>query len=293
MQIATMATTAGQRSRVNVGVCLQFVAIAAIVAILYRTVIADLATEWWTEEASSYGMLVPPVALFIAYQRRRLILSHPAKTDARGLCLLAVACIVFLVGGLAAEFFLSRISFVLLLAGLTWTFWGWARFRTLLFPFILLATMVPLPAIVFTAIASPLQLFASAVATNCAQWLGVSIYRDGNIIYLANTSLGVAEACSGLNSLSSMVVASLLLGFIENLSVLGRILLFALSIPLAVFVNVVRVTGTALLADHEPAFAMGFYHTFSGWLVFVVGFGFLWLVAKLLCWTRKSPRAYV
>jgi exosortase len=189
---------------------------------------------------------------------------------------------VFLLGGLAAEFFLSRISFVLVLAGLTWTFWGWARFRTLLFPFILLATMVPLPAIVFTTVAAPLQLFASALATNFAQLLGVSIYRDGNIIYLANTSLGVAEACSGLNSLSSLAVASLLLGFLENASWAGRALLFALSIPLAILVNVIRVTGTAVLADHKPAFAVGFYHTFSGWLIFIVGFGMLWLLAKLV-----------
>lgn len=289
--LATSATTV-HHSRVNTMVWLEIAALAAIVAALYWTIIPDLAVEWWTEDASSYGMLVPPMAMFIAFQRRRLTLSYPAEPDVRGIWLLALACVVFLLGGLAAEFYLSRISFVLLLAGITWTFWGWARFRTLLFPFVLLATMVPLPAIVFTAIASPLQLFASAVATNAAQWLGVSIYRDGNIIYLANTTLGVAEACSGLNSLSSMVVASLLLGFLENMRLSGRVLLFVLSIPLAVLVNVLRVTGTALLADYQPAFAMGFYHAFSGWLVFVVGFGMLWFAARLISRSTRAS-AYV
>ena len=290
MQIAASATTVKQSLHVNTAAYLQMALLAIIVVALYRTVITDLAVEWWTEDASSYGMLVPPIALFIAFQRRRLTLAHPTEPDRRGIWLVGLACMVFLLGGLAAEFFLSRISFVLLLAGLTWTFWGWARFRTLLFPFVLLATMVPLPAIIFTAISSPLQLFASAIATNFAQWLGVSIYRDGNIIYLANTSLGVAEACSGLNSLSSMAVASLLLGFLEGPSGMGRILLFLFSIPLAVLVNVIRVTGTALLADYNPAFAMGFYHMFSGWLIFVVGFGMLWLLAKLIfrC-IRKKP----
>ena len=66
--------------------------------------------------------------------------------------------------------------------------------------------MVPLPAIVFNALSGPLQLFASNVATALAQGLGVAVYRDGNIINLANISLGVDEACSGLNSLSSMMV---------------------------------------------------------------------------------------
>jgi exosortase len=234
-------------------------------------------------------MLVPPLALYIAYQRRETTLSEPAESDSRGLWLVGLACLFLLCGNLAAEFFLSRISFVVLLAGLTWTFWGWSRFRTLLFPLILLGTMVPFPAIAFTSIAAPLQLMASSVATSLAQLLGVSVFRDGNIIHLANTSLGVAEACSGLNSLSSLMVASLLLGFLENASILGRALLFALSIPLAIAVNVVRVTGTAVLADYQPAFAMGFYHMFSGWLVFVMGFATLWLIAKLIFrWTRTT-----
>ncbi len=234
-------------------------------------------------------MLVPPMALYIVYLRRKITFSIPARPDLRGLWLVSLSCFVLLLGQMAAEFFLARISFVLLLAGLTWTFWGLPRVKTLTFPFILLATMVPLPALIYNSVAAPLQLFASAAATDLAQFLGVSIYRDGNIIHLATTSLGVAEACSGLNSLSSLLVASLLLGFLEEASLLGRILLFVLSVPLAIAVNVVRVTGTALLADYRPEFAMGFYHMFSGWLVFIVGFGMLWLLGKVLFrWTAKS-----
>ena len=164
------------------------------------------------------------------------------------------------------------------------------RLRALGFPLLLLATMVPLPTLVWNALATPLQLFASSVATDLAQALGVSIYRDGNIIHLANASLGVEEACSGLHSLSALLVASLLLGFLERATILGRILLFLLSVPLAIAVNVVRVTGTALLADYRLEFAMGFYHSFSGWLVFVLGFGTLWLLGKLLFkLTSKNP----
>ncbi len=120
--------------------------------------------------------------------------------------------------------------------------------------------------------------------------LGVSIYRDGNVIHLANTSLGVEEACSGLHSLSALIVASLLLGFLERASMLGRVLLCMLSIPLAIAVNVVRVTGTALLADYRLEYAMGFYHSFSGWLVFILGFGTLWALGKLLFrMTHRNP----
>lgn len=118
-----------------------------------------------------------------------------------------------------------------------------------------------------------MQLFASRVATDLAQALGVTVFRDGNIIHLAQISLGVAEACSGLSSLSAMVVASLLLGFLAEASIPGRILLLVLSVPLAIAVNVLRVSGTAVLADYQTEFALGFYHAFSGWLVFLVGLG--------------------
>jgi exosortase len=287
------ARAVGITRTVNVPGWLQAAALIVLTGVMYRNVLPDLAAEWWTQDSSSYGMLVPPVALFLAWQRRHVTLSQQGRLDGRGLWLVGLASLVFLIGNLAAEFFLSRISFVLLLAGVSWTLWGAPRTRTLVFPFLLLATMVPLPSILFTAIAAPLQLFASSVATSLAQWIGVSIYRDGNIIYLANTSLGVAEACSGLNSLSSLAVASLLLGFLEVSSTAGRILLFLLSAPLAVAVNVVRVSGTALLADYQPEFALGFYHLFSGWLIFIVGFGALWLLAKLIFrWTRVKAPAY-
>ena len=264
-------------------------AIVGLIGMLYAAVIPDLAAEWWTEESSSYGMLVPPMALYIAYLRRQVTFAIPAEPDSRGLWLVFLACLTFMVGHLAAEFFLSRISFVLLLAGLTWTFWGGGRFRTLIFPFVLLGTMVPLPTLVYNALTTPLQLFASRVATDLAQMLGVSIYRDGNIIHLATTTLGVAEACSGLNSLTSLLVSSLLLGFLADAPLVGRILLFFLSVPLAIGVNVIRVTGTALLADYRPELATGFYHMFSGWLIFLLGFAILWALGKLVFrWPRSK-----
>jgi exosortase len=281
MQVGTAVQPATSQGR-SVFTWAAFAAVVGLISALYVNVIADLAQEWWTVDASSYGMLVPVITGYIVYLRWGLTARTPVRTDLRGLWLTAFACVLFLLGRLAAEFFLSRVSLVVLLAGLTWTFWGLPRFRTLIFAFILLSTMVPLPAIVYNLIAAPLQLFASAMATDLAQAMGASVFRDGNIIQLAKTSLGVAEACSGLNSLSALAVASLLLGFLEDATVLGRIALVMLSAPTAIAVNVVRITGTALLADYRVEFAMGFYHLLSGWLVFVIGFGLLWAMAKVL-----------
>src|ERR1051325_7442705 len=234
--------------------------IASLIAALYVEVIADLAVEWWTVPSSSYGLLIPPLAFYIAHIKRKTLYALPAEPDLRGLWLTGLACLILLGGHLAAEFFLARISIVVLLAGVAWTFWGKRRLKALAFPLCLLATMAPLPGIVYNAVAVPLQLFASAAATSVAQALGVSIYRQGNVIQLANTSLGVAEACSGLQSLSALMVGSLLVGFVEDASIQGRVILFLLSAPLAILVNVLRITGTAVLADYRLEFALGFYH---------------------------------
>jgi exosortase len=256
--------------------------IASLTGILYLDILVDLANEWWTQPEASYGLLIPPFALYVAYLKKNETLSLPAQPSSAGLMLIALACLVLITGKLASEFFLTRISFVPMLGGLVWTFWGFARFRSLAFPLILLLTMVPPPVIVYNAAAAPLQLLASRIAADLAQFVGVSIYRDGNIIHLANTSLGVAEACSGLHSLSALIVASLLLGFLENGSLWARVMVVVLSIPLAIAVNVLRVTGTAILADFHSEFALGYYHAFSGWLVFVLGFALLWLVSKII-----------
>ena len=261
---------------------LQLAVLAALVYVLFWGILVDMANDWWNEPAWSQGMLLPPLALYIAWINRESITRCPALGDVRGLWLTGLACLTLLLGKLSAEFFMMRIAFVILLAGLVWSFWGAGRLRMLRFPLLLLATMVPLPVTLYNSLAAPLQLFASDMATRFAQFVGISVFRDGNIIQLASISLGVEEACSGLNSLSALVVGSLLLGYVVCTKLSSRGVLVLLSIPLAIAVNVVRVAGTAIIADYDQAFAMGFYHAFSGWLVFVGGFGFLYLLAKML-----------
>jgi exosortase len=255
---------------------------AVLIWILFGTILIDMARDWWNEPAWSQGMLLPPLALYIAWMNRSETLKYDAVSDRRGLFLVGFACCVLILGKLASEFFLMRFAFVLLLGGLTWTFWGLPRLRSLLFPFLLLATMIPLPVMVYNSAAAPLQLLASDLATHIAQGFGISVFRDGNVIQLAGVSLGVAEACSGLNSLSALIVGSLLLGYLLCSRTISRVLLFVAAIPLAICVNIMRVAGTALLADYNQEFALGFYHSFSGWLVFVAGFGLLYLSARAL-----------
>lgn len=256
--------------------------VTALISLLFWNVLADMANDWWIVPAYSQGMLLPPLALYVAWINRRRTLSCAATADNRGLLLIAFACCTFILGTAASEFFLMRFSFVILVTGLIWTFWGMRRLQTLGFPLLLLATMVPLPTLLYNSLAAPLQLLASDIAARIAQAFGISVFRDGNILQLAGLSLGVAEACSGLNSLSALIVGSVLLGYLLCTGWAARVILFIAAAPLAVAVNIVRVAGTAILADYHQEFAMGFYHSFSGWLVFVAGFGLLYVLALAL-----------
>jgi exosortase len=259
---------------------LQAVLIGVPAIFLYWRVVSVLVGDWW--EDSSHGLLIPPVVLYVVWLRRQALLRIPPVPNARGILLLCFGCGLLLAGELSAEYFISRLSLVIVIAAVLWTFWGTARVRALALPLLLLLTMIPVPLLVYNSLALPLQLFASAVGASVAELAGVSVFREGNVIHLAQVSLGVAEACSGLRSLGSLVVMGLLVGFIQCRRVHSRVALVLAAVPIAIVVNVFRISGTAILADYNYRLAMGFYHTFSGWLVFLAGMALIFVAGRIL-----------
>ncbi len=265
--------------------------VTALLVALYWDVVSDMAMVWWTDPAYSHGLLIPPLALYIAWIQKDDILAAPVRPSPWGLWLTGLGCLVLLAGKLGAEFFLTRESLVIILAGVVLTYWGFERLKKLTFPLILLATMVPIPTIVYNKLAAPLQLFSSWVASGALELMGIPVFRDGNVMNLPEISLGVAEACSGLRSLSSLTVLALVVGFFVLASTWGKVLLFFLAFPAAILINVVRVTATALMAREDPRLAEGFFHSFSGWVVFIVGFSLLYAIAGMIAKLEKPESA--
>jgi exosortase len=261
----------------------------ALMAVLYVPVMAGLAKDWWNEEGLSYGLLVAPLALWTAWEGRRRTFAIAARADSRGLLLVGVACLLHAVGTLAVEFFLPRISFALMLAGVAWTQWGLDRLRSLAFPLMLLAAMTPLPGLLYGSISLPLQLAASGAGAWVARQFGVVVLREGNVLHLAGISLGVEEACSGLNSLAALMVTAIVLAFLICRRPLARGVLFLCWAPIAIGVNILRISATAVLADWNRDLAAGFYHLFSGWLVYLAAFLLLFGCAVTL--NRLSLRS--
>ena len=261
---------------------------------LYIPILARLAEDWWNDADASHGFLVVPFSLFVAWHTRRQWGALPARPSWLGIPVVAASLGFLIVGVLGVEFFLSRSSFIFLLAGLIIAFLGWQHFRALLFPWGFLFLMIPIPAIIFNHITFPLQLQASRFASAVLELVGVPVLREGNIIQLASTSLEVAEACSGIRSLLSLVTLAIIYGYFLEARAYRRVLFAVAAVPIAVLANGFRVVGTGLLAYYwSPERAEGFFHTFSGWLVFVLAMLMLFSldhVLKLVDRWRGTPQ---
>jgi exosortase len=268
----------GERPTLRYG---KYALLAGAVVLLYFRVLSDLVHDWWFDESASHGLVILPLVAVLLWLRRKELAKTPAEVDRRGLWAVATGCTVLLVGALGADFFLMRISLMIVMAGGILALWGSRRLTMLAFPLLLLCTAIPLPALINTRIALPLQLLASQVAAGVVQLTGGVIYRDGNILQLPGLTVGIAEACSGLSSIIALTVVALLMGFTHCTRVFGRVIVFLVAVPLAIVINSVRITGTVFLAESNLELAQGFYHSFSGWLTFLASSAILFLFAKL------------
>jgi exosortase len=262
---------------------LPFAIIAVLLCVLYYGVAIKLVYDWRTLSDYSHGPLVPLFAAFLVWDKRKVLSSTPVKQTWAGLGLVVFALIVLILGVYGVELFTSRMSFILLLTGLIWTFFGWAMLKALRFPLLVLVLAIPFPAIVFNQITFPLQLLASRIASDILPVLGVPTLHEGNVIELPVMKLEVAEACSGIRSLMSLFTLAVFYGYFLERTTKRRVLLALASIPIAVAANVVRIVGTGLCVQYwDPDKALGFFHEFSGWVIFVISLACLYLVHRAM-----------
>jgi exosortase len=254
-----------------------------LIAGLYYRIFAALVDQWINDSNYSYGFIVPLFCIWIAIKDKKHAWDLPATPNWWGLAIAAGALGILVLGVLGAESFLSRVSFLFLIAGLMIQFRGWRFFRELWFPWAVLFLAIPIPVIILNKIAFPLQFLASRLASSFLAIFGVPVLREGNVIYLPSLTLDVVEACSGLRSLLSLITLSVFYAYLFEKQNSRRFLLFCSSIPIAVVANGFRIMGSGMLGEYwGPDKAEGFFHLFSGWLIFVVSLFLLILVHKIL-----------
>jgi exosortase len=252
-------------------------------AVLYSSVLFRLGAQWWDDPNFSHGVFVPLFSAFLVWRKREQLARVPITPSWGGLSVLIAGLGLLIIGVYGADLFMSRFSILLVLAGIIIYCAGWSFFRAVMFPWALLILMIPLPAIVFNQLTFPLQLLASKLASELLPLCNVPVLREGNVINLPSMPLEVAEACSGVRSLMSLTTMAVIYGTLTDNSVLRRITLALAAIPIAVAANAFRIFGTGLLVQYwDPDKALGFFHEFSGWVIFVFSLLLLLSFHKLL-----------
>jgi exosortase len=253
--------------------------ICLLVVAIYFHVLIKLVIDWWQIPDFSHGFLVPLFSAYLVWEKRETLRATSIAPCWSGIAVIALGLIVLLLGIYGSELFLSRVSLVILMAGLVLCFAGRQFLKELRFALLVLLLAIPLPSIIFNQITFPMQLMASKLASILLPVFGVPILREGNVIELPMMKLEVAEACSGIRSLMSLFTLAIFYGYFLEKSKWRRVALALASVPIAIAANAVRILGTGLCVQYwDPDKALGFFHEFSGWVIFLVSLTCLYLV---------------
>jgi exosortase len=262
-----------------------------LLIVLFFPVLTPMVSEWMYDENMGYAFFVPFVAGYVVWLDRERILAAPVKPCWPALALVVWGMCQMLLGFLGADFFLARTAFLIAVLGVLWTIAGTAVVRTLVFPLFLLLFMIRIPLFVYQQITFPLQILASQVATWGLEILGIPVYRDGNVLQLADKRLEIVEACSGIRSLLSLTFLSVAYGRFFETKLWVKIALFVSTVPIAIACNAARITLTGVLTQYKPDIAEGAYHAFEGWVIFMFELMALLGFHRLLTWLGRRSHA--
>jgi exosortase len=250
---------------------------------VYYPFIEKMVTDWNHNDNYSHGYLIPFISGYMIYFIRNDLKNEKISSTMWGLFVIVLGLCQLIVAKIGSEYFLQRTSIIVVLFGITLFFWGKNIAARVSLPLIYLIFMIPIPAIIWNRIAFPMQLFASGITEQIIAMIGIPVLRQGNVLHLAQTTLEVADACSGLRSLLSMFALSSAFAFLTDLSKIKKMSLLFSALPIAILINIIRLVATAVMVRWigEKA-AQGFLHEFSGFIVFAVGLVMLFGVQVLL-----------
>ena len=243
---------------------------------LYADSLAFLFGYWTGSEDYSHGIFVPLISLFLIWQARHRLAHASAEVTWWGLVVVVGGLFFYWIGDLATLFVLQHVSLWMVIVGLVIASIGLPRARIIAFPLAYLLTSIPLPVFLYAGLSSQLQLLSSALGVGFLQLVGVTAFRDGNVIDLGPVQLQVVEACSGIRYLLPLISLALLCAYLFKDQMWKRVILVLSSIPISIVVNGFRIGMIGVLVEwYGQGAAEGFYHLFEGWVLFMASLGLL------------------
>ncbi len=268
-----------------------YAAMLTAFVVAYFPVWKTLVTKWESSEDYSHCFLIVPICLYLVWRKRDVLARVQAEPSGWGLAVILLALMTYVFASLAEIATVASLSIVLLLAGVILYLYGLEMLEQTLFPVCFLLFMIPVPAQIHAQLTGPLQLVVSKASTVITSLVGIPVYREGNLIHLPQMTLHVVEACSGLRSMSALLALSALFAYLTLDSNVMRWLLFVSGIPIAIAVNVFRVTfvtGGLYWMDLDLTEGVG--HTVLGMLLFMVALILLAVVKEGLSWLERFKR---
>ena len=259
--------------------------VIALLGYLYADSLVFLFHQWGNENYS-HGLFVPLISLFLIWQARHRIAQAGARNSWWGLAVISGGLVLYGIGELATLYVLQHVSLWLVIVGLVIALIGIRGARAIAFPLSYLLTSIPLPVFLYASLSSQLQLWSSALGVGFLQLVGVTAFRDGNVIDLGPVQLQVVEACSGIRYLLPLASLALLCAYLFKDRMWKRVVLVLSSIPISIVVNGFRIGMIGVLVEwYGQGAAEGFSHLFEGWLLFMASLGLLifemWVFSRL------------
>jgi len=286
---AVTAVEPGSRTRTGLLGLAPWVFLGVAFLVLFWRPAILLGRDWWNDPESGHGLLLAPVSLWLVWKSG--LLADRRASPGLGALILVVAVLLRVASELAAELLTMRMSLVMALAGLVVYYWGLRQALAWWLPFALLGLSVPLPELLRSAIALPLQFVASEMGAALLEWRHIPVHLSGNVISIPGHRLFVAEACSGLRSMTALLALGVLMGGLWLRHPVSRVALLLIAVPIAIAVNGVRVFLTGFLVFFvDPKMGEGFMHLTEGWLLFLVSFVLVGIAAALVKWVESRVR---
>lgn len=247
----------------------------ALIAALFAVnapVVVGLFRTWTISYAEmGHGFLAPPLALYIIWNRKEDLSRLPLTGHWAGFALLACCAPLVAIAHMAQWIFISQAGLWLMLLGAIWFLAGAPWLRALRFPLFLLLLSVPPPSFAYTRLTFEMQLLASRLGEFGLEMLGFSVLREGNILQMVGERLSVADACSGIRSLATLLFFVTIYSYFMVERNSHRFLIVLSAIPVAILANGLRIVSTGVLSQYDRQLAHGVTHEISGYITLIGG----------------------